>query len=235
MNAFSLFLSRREALTYRAVSFQANCWAFLLPGQKQSVDSSLKMVTSSRESLPAWRWGDRALVSPWWLSVEREMSDEWPRWLEVEEELEAVERCPANGAFMVIGWSCPFCSNIPTFWCSVVVLLLLLLGDWFCCSWLFVVSVSSASGGSGTRWKRFSPIALMMIDGGLLVDWLLSEEDMPSCNWLTESEVPLLFDGALESAVLPLGPPMASDGSETKAIVQLDRFKRRRTVISLII
>lgn len=217
-----------QKVTYRAVSFQANCWPFLVPGQKQSVDSSLKMVTSSRESLPAW-WAGRALVGPWWLSVERETSDEWPKWLEVEEELDAVERWPASGTFIVIGSSCPFSSSIPTLWRSVVVLVLVV--SWFCCC--SSVFMSCASAGSGTRWKRFSPIGVMMIECGLLEDWLGSVDAIASCNSLTESEVPLLVVvGALELVVVS-GPLVASDGSsETKAFVKLDKLERRGTVIS---
>lgn len=216
----------QHQVTYRAVSFQASCWPFLLPGTKHNVESSLKMVTSSRESLPVWGWWAWALVGPWWLSVESEMSDEWPRWLEVEEELDAVERWPASGTFMVIGWSCPFSSNIPPFWCSLVFVSV----DWCCCS-KFFVNASCASGGSGTRWKRFSPVGLVMIDCGLLVDWLVSFDVMPSCKSLlvplliTECEALLMLDDGLELVVLPR-PPMASDGTETKAIVQLDRQKR---------
>lgn len=219
-----------QKVTYRAVSFQANCWPFLVPGQMQSVDSSLKMVTSSRESLPVWWWAGRALVGPWWLSVERETSDEWPKWLEVEEEFDAVDRWPDSGVFIVIGWSCPFSSNIPTFWRSLVVVVLVFGVSWFCCC--SSVFVSSASAGSGTRWKRFSPIGVMMIDCGLLEDWLGSVDAMASCNSLTESEVLLVVVDALELVVVSR-PLVASDGSsETKAFVKLDKLKRRGTLIS---
>lgn len=219
--------------TYRAVSFQANCWPFLLPGQKHSVDSSLKMVTSSRGSpLPpppppplAW-WA--MMVGPWWLSVERETSEEWPRWLEVEEELEAVERWPDSGTFIVIGWSCwPVDSDIGTVWGTLV----LRIVD--CCCWM------SASCGSGTRWKRFTPIGLMMIDCGLLEDWLLSVVGMASWTdslfvpFSSTAEMPLL-EVALEASVLVMAVwlllllLLASDGSaETRAIMQLERQLRR--------